>query len=386
MYLRPGPITFATLFALDSMARASLAAVITLHAYVILGSERDVSILFTSVLWGGIVASLFVPALVRRFRPRWTYTMATVLLIAAPLLMASGIFELFGLGMLMRAIAAACLLNLINLYIMAYIKKRDLARSEPIRTFFSFVPWCIGPSLGWYIYENVSPAAIFGFSAACAVLLLIYFWWLRLEYGPALAPDEPKSINPFPHIRRFVQQPRLMLAWLLNFGREVWWVTLFVYGPIYMVEHGASKQQGSYLLSACTSLLLFTLGAGWLARKAGLRRHMIAWMLLCGGFTLAVGLINPTSPWVVAALLVFAAMGAVSVDAVCMVPYMRAVRQRERPEMGMVFSLYRDFASFAAPAAYSLLLTFFDLSAVFVVSGLILFACAWLARWIPRGM
>ena len=37
--------------------------------------------------------------------------------------------------------AAACLLNALNLYIMAYIRKRDMARSEPLRTFFSAFAW-----------------------------------------------------------------------------------------------------------------------------------------------------------------------------------------------------------------------------------------------------
>src|SRR5215475_3871844 len=114
------------------------------------------------------------------------YTAAAVLLFAAPILLAVGSFAGLVSGMLTRAFAAACLLNLLNLYIMAYIRKKDLARSEPLRTFFSAGAWTAGPLLGVLLFNQVSPMATFGLSAFSAVLLLVYFWWVRLEYGPAL--------------------------------------------------------------------------------------------------------------------------------------------------------------------------------------------------------
>ena len=41
-----------------------------------------------------------------------------------------------------------CLLNLLNLYIMAYIRKRDLSRSEPLRARLAPHARSIGPKLG----------------------------------------------------------------------------------------------------------------------------------------------------------------------------------------------------------------------------------------------
>jgi MFS family permease len=395
-FIRPGPVVFASLFALDSMARATLSTVIPLQAYAVLGSERDVSLLFFAVGWVGIIATLFVPALVRRFRPRWVYTMAAALLVIAPALLALASFAGLVAGMFLRAYAAACLLNLLNLYIMAYIKKRDLSRSEPLRTLFSAVAWSIGPMLGPLLYEDVSPYLAFGLSSVCAVLHLIYFWWLRLEYGPALAPGEPVNTNPFPHIRRYVAQPRLVLAWLLNFGRETWWVTFFVYTPIQMkamlpggVAIGSVTLPGGFvggLIVSCGTALLFTSHVmGRIARGVGLRRHMMACFLL--GFAATTTAIFLTgSPGGLAAALLVGAIGAVGLDVVCIVPFLRAVRARERPEMTMVFSLYRDCAGLAPMALFALLLTFFDMPAVYGAVALGLLGCAILAHWLPRSM
>src|SRR5262249_14419642 len=92
------------------------------------------------------------------------------------------------------------------------------------------------------------------------------------------------------------------------------------------------------------------------------------------------------SPGWLAATLLMGAVGAVGLDSVTMVPFLRAVRMRERPEMTMVFSLYRDSAGLAPMALFSLLLTFFDLSAVYAAVAAGWFVCAWLAHWIPRSM
>ena len=395
-FIRPGPVVFASLFALDSMARATLSTVIPLQAYAVLGSERNVSLLFFAVGWVGIVATLFVPVLIRRFRPRWVYTMAVVLLIASPALLALSSLAGLVAGMLMRTYAAACLLNLLNLYIMAYIRKRDLSRSEPLRALFSALAWSIGPMLGPYLFESFSPNLAFGLSAACAALHLVYFWWLRLEYGPALGPDEPVNTNPFPHIRRYLAQPRLVLAWVLNFGRETWWVAFFVYTPIKMKEMlGGGITIGGVMLSggfigglvvSCGTALLFTSPlVGWIARRIGLRRHIMTCFVLGALATTGATFATGSAGWLAVTLLV-GAIGAVGLDAICVVPFLRAVRTHERPEMTMVFSLYRDSAGLAPMALFSLLLTFVDLPAVYAAVAIGWFVCAWLAHWIPRGM
>ena len=51
-----------------------------------------------------------------------------------------------------------------------------------------------------------------------------------------------------------------------------------------------------------------------------------------------------------------------------------------------VFSLYRDFAGLAPMALFALLLTFFDMPAVYASVALGMAVCALLAHWLPRSM
>ena len=76
----------------------------------------------------------------------------------------------------------------------------------------------------------------------------------------------------------------------------------------------------------------------------------------------------------------------VALDAVGWIPFLRAVRARERPEMTLVFTLYRDVSMLSSTIFFSLLLSVAPLGSVFVTIGTILLGCAWLARWLPRGL
>ncbi|RUW79558.1 MFS transporter, partial [Mesorhizobium sp. M2A.F.Ca.ET.067.02.1.1] len=79
--LRPADArTFASLYAMESFARATISSVIPIQAYEILHNERIVSILYTIVSLMGLSVTLFMPMLIRRFARRWVYTAGCVLL------------------------------------------------------------------------------------------------------------------------------------------------------------------------------------------------------------------------------------------------------------------------------------------------------------------
>ena len=51
--------------------------------------------------------------------------------------------------------------------------------------------------------------------------------------APRREHEAGAALNPLRHIARYFRQPRLRLAWLLNFGREAWWVMFMSYAPVY---------------------------------------------------------------------------------------------------------------------------------------------------------
>jgi MFS family permease len=245
--------------------------------------------------------------------------------------------------------------------------------------FISAIAWVSGPWIGVRLYA-ADPRLVFLASAGCALLLFAFFYGLRLE-----APTGIASRNPMKNLLRFFSQPRLALAWVLNFGRETWWVMMFNYGPWYLQDVGMPKTAAGDLQSSATAMLFLTLGLGWIARRIRLRRFISGAFLIVAVMT-GVAALSQDEPGLVWIALIGSALGAVSLDSVAAVTFLRAVRAWERPQMSTVFSIYRDAASVIPPALFSILLSFFPLPSVFLAVAIFALFCSLLALLLPKSL
>ena len=87
---QPGIGVFGLMFALESLSRSTLAALIPLQAYAILHEARNVSLAYFAVSITGFCASFVTPLLIRRFRRRWVYVGGVCLLITTAGLLTTG--------------------------------------------------------------------------------------------------------------------------------------------------------------------------------------------------------------------------------------------------------------------------------------------------------
>ena len=381
---RPGALVFALLYTLESLSRATLITIIPLQALALFRDPSTVSLLFALVGMAGLAGSFVIPLLIRRARRRWVYTLGAVLSGLAAVLLATVTEAGQILGMLARVFGGACLNITLNLYIMDTIGKRDLVRSEPLKQLIGATAWTTGPFIGVWLYRASGPAAAAALSAGFALLLLAYFWSLRISDNPAVAAATRPPPNPAASIRRFLSQPRLRLGWAVPFGRSCWWAIFVTYVPIYMVERGAGAMAGALLVSLGHAMLYLTPIAGRIARHVGLRTTITASFLLMAIATVAAGF--STRPLATGAFLLIAAVAAAALDAVGNIPFLRAVRSHERPQMTTVFRTYIDISDLLPTAIFALLLLVFEIEIVFVAGGLAMFGFALLARHVPRGM
>lgn len=381
----PGAMVFAILFTLESFARATLSTVIPLGAHELVGEARNVAILYTAVGIVGICGSFAIPSLIRRFRRRWVYTGGAVAMILMAILLAVHTLPAQVAAMVLRSLGASALNISMSLYIMDYIRKRDLTTVEPFRLMMSAGAWTIGPYLGIWLNESFGRGTAEASSATALIILLGYFWYLRIQDNPAVAAATKPPPSPFGAIRRFVSQPRLRLAWIIPFARSTWWAMFFVYPPIYAINSGLGETNGALLVSAGNAMLILSPIFGRLAKKIGLRRPIVFSLAGTGFFTfLAVLLFD--FPWLVASVLLIAAVGTVILDSLGNIPFMRSVHPWERPQMTTVFRTYIDLSDLVPAMMFSALLTWFDLRAVFFVSGVWLMIVAVIALRLPKRM
>ncbi len=382
---KPGAAVFTTLFTIESLARACVATVISLQVYDLLQSSQKVSQVYLVVACGSLVTTLLIPAIIRHTARRFVYTFGALALILGAGALATHSITGQGVGMFLRVFGAACLNVTTSLYILDHIRKQEYVRVEPLKMTFATFSWTIGPTLGVWLYTSYGTWAPHALTAVCSLVLLALFWYLRLTEKIVAGRAPPVQVNPLKGIRRFVAQPRLRLAWMIAFGRSCFWVIFFVYSPILMVKSGLGQQAAGYLVSAGNALLVLAFPFGKLASRIGVRKVIAGAFLLTALCSLAAGLAGEARPLAAAGLLLGAAVGAVAVDSVGSIPFLRAVHPHERAAMTGVYRTYLDMSELLPTLLFSMLLLFAPLMSVFIVLGVWSAVCGWISwRHLPK--
>jgi MFS family permease len=384
---KAGAKTLAAIFAGESLLRSMNVSVIPLQAYELLDSSQRVSILATLVSCSVLATTLLLPLMLRDVRRRWVYSLGISLVMAAALLFASHTIGGQVAGAYLRGLGAAVMSVTLSLYIMDHIPRSDLTWSEPLRLAFSTVSWTIGPAAGAWLFTHYGPIWAQLLVVAVGIALLAGFWIARLVDPVALPPGNLSGFSPLSNALAFIRQPRLRLAWSIAFARSCFWSGMFIYSPLFFVEGGLSKTTAGLLLSASQLALPASLIFGRIAANKGVRWVIAlcfsAMALLC----LLAGLFGEQRIAMAAGALLLASFFSAGLDGVGGIPFLRAVKPRQRREMTSVYRTYIECSDLLPGFVFMGLLLLFPTSFVFIVlSGLMLFMAFLVWKFLPKSM
>ncbi len=363
-----GP-ALARLSGMEGLSRSVLTGVVPVIALEALGTKAAVSYAYLVGAILTLATTLNLGTLERRLSRRWVLSLALTFVVAAACVYAVVHGSLLALGIGLTSTAASMFSVCIALFIMDAVDKRDLARNESRRMGYHGIAWLIGPSLGLWLWEKVDHRLPFAFSGVVAMAALAYFWHLRLG-AAGMAPVGAQTTSPLRTVPRFFSQPRLRLAYAITTTRSIFWMAVFVYGPIYVIEAGLPAWVGGAMLSSVSALLLLAPFVNRVAERKGVR-----WVVTRGFIAIAIGLgtlaiIGDAHPIGLAAWG-FAAVGGASLDVVGNIPFMRMVRPRERIPMTGVFSTWREVSSLLAPGIAAVCLAIGSFRLFYVVVALL---------------
>lgn len=380
---KPGAMVFAILYMLESTTRALVLTVMPLQAKQIFGSDARVTAIYLCVTVFGLVAGFAVPLLIHRYRRRWVYSMG--LIIGGFAVVALAFEHPIGqfIGQTLRTLSGTACIVALTLYVLDFIPRENLVRYEPLKLLLGCLPWGTGPILGIYLYSNFGAWSVAAIGMGAALIAVSFFIYLRLTENPAVAAATKPPPNPLHSIGRFFGQPRLRLAWVIAFGRSGWWSLFFVYPALYFHDKGVDDFWSGFVTGAGNVLLMLAPVFGWVARKVGVRLPIIC-AFFGAGLTLLAVPFAFESPLAVGILLFVVALFVVTLDSLGNIPFLRAVRPLERPQMMSVFRTYTDIGNLLPFAVFTALLQFFDQRAVYVVYGLLMLIIGFFARYLPR--
>lgn len=379
----PAAVSIARLAALEGFARALLVGIVPLAALHALGTKELVAQAYLAASVLTLCVTLNLGTLERLLRRRGVVSLGAGFLVLASMLLHSGHPVSLSLGIGMRSAAASMFSVCISLYVMDYIAKREYVRSESIRIRYVALSWLVAPSLGPWLLLHATPASPYAVSAMAALAMLALFWRLRLGEDAVIVPARSVQANPLRSIVRFWSQKRLRIAYAITLSRSCFWVSLFVYGPIYVVEAGLPAWMAGGLLSGVSALLFLSPLVLRLSERYGTRQVLVVNQLVMAASLAGLALVGEARPiglvfWATGSL------GGVALDVLGNVPFMRSVRPRERTAMTTVFSTWREASELVTPLIITLVLLVFPFHALYAVLAAMLVGVAVATSRLPK--
>ena len=359
---------FALLAGLEAAVRGTLISAMPLAVYAALKDAQTTSLVYfiagiVALIWG-----LMVPWATRFIPRRWAYTTGCVLYMCGMALAIIGTTWSVPLAIIFNAMATATTFVCFNAYVLDYVDRANLGRSQSTQMVYAAAPWAIGPLTGVWLHDQWEPAP-FILAGVFACLLLVVFWVLRLGNGKQIQRAKRPAINPLGYLGRFFRQPRLIAGWMFAVMRSCGWWVYVVYLPIFCIEAGLGDKVGGIALSVTNALLFAAPALNRLGRKLSVRRSVRFAFGVCGALFLAAGL-SAFLPWATVALTMAASVFLVTLDVVGGLPFLMSVKPSERTEMSAVYSSFRDVSGILTPGAAWLVLFVAPLPGIFVAAGI----------------
>ncbi len=365
---------FALLAGLEAAVRGTLISAMPLAVYAALGTAQTTSLVY---FLAGIVAltwGLMVPWATRFIPRRWAYTGGCLLYVLGMALAILGTAWSVPLALVCNAMATATTFVCFNAYVLDYVDRGNLGRSQSTQMVYAATPWAVGPLTGVWLHDHWAPAP-FLLAGAFALTLLTAFWILRLGNGKQIQRARRPAVNPLGYLGRFFRQPRLIAGWMFAVMRSCGWWVYVVYLPIFCIEAGLGDKVGGIALSISNALLFAAPALNRLGRRLSVRRSVRAAFGFCGACFVAAGLLA-LLPWATVAMCMAASIFLVTLDVVGGLPFLMSVKPSERTEMSAVYSSFRDVSGILTPGAAWLVLFVAPLPGIFVAAGIGLLA-AW---------
>ncbi len=359
----PGFRDFAILGGLESVVRGLLVSVWPLAMYQALGNAESVSRIYFLVGIASLFYGMAVPGLSRLIPRRWLYTMGAGLYLVGALLAMIGGATFTPLALLSMGWATVTIQSCVNAYLMDYIAREDLGKSETLRLFYSAAPWAIGPVIGVWLWKHWAPLP-FALAIGGTLAMTAFFWHLRMGNGKTIMRARGPAPNPLAYLGRFFAQPRLIAGWLFAVLRSSGWWVFVVYLPIFCIESGLGDRVASYAFAASSMLLfLAPFMLKWMQR-VGLRRA-VRTAFACAALFFLLAATGGFWPPLAVVGVFCAAFFLVMLDTFGSLPFLMAVRPAERTEMSAVYTSFRDVSGILTPGAAWLVLLVAPVPAVF---------------------
>jgi MFS family permease len=348
---------------ISTIAFAAVGTIWSVYAESFIHNPAYVGFLMSFFTIVSLLSFIFLTPIVEKKSKTWLYTLSLIVYFFSYILFSliSSIYALVLLGFLI-AVVVSLKISSFGILVCDKSNEKKLSRNEGlIYTFFN-IGWLVGPLIAGFFSEKYGIKSTFLIASLFILFSLLLFKFFKIRDNRT---EKKAEDNLFKLILDFFKNKNRVLAYIVGGGVTFWWVLIYVYMPIHIVESGLNDYiLGYFLFAIAIPLILLTYLSGKIAGKIGFRKIFVTGYFILGLCALICFFV--TNIYWMMGILVFASVGASMVESTVESYFFDIITKPQRDKFYGIYNTTIEVSSSIASFLSAIILLFFPFNSLFI--------------------
>ena len=247
-------------------------------------------------------------------------------------------------------------------------ERKELTRNEGIIFTFLNIGWVIGPLIAGYAAIKFGLNSVFIIAAFFILIAFLIFKYVKISDKHI---KRKIDINLMKNFIEFFKNKKRTIAYIVDGGSSAWWVLVYIYIPLFMIENGLNEKFIGYFLFALALPLIATeYKFSRLAGKYGFKKMFVLGFTTVLIFTLICFFV--TNIYIILILLVIASFGMAMLEPTTEAHFLDILKKEEASRFFPPYNTTRDISQSLAKILSALILLILPFRFIFLFFSIIM--------------
>ena len=246
-------------------------------------------------------------------------------------------------------------------------KSEDKSVSQNLGLIYTFMnlSWLIGPLIAGFAAQKYGISKVFLLASVLIFISLSLFVIFKIKDKRV---EKRIDRNLFKLLFNFLKDKNRFIAYCLNGGINFWWVLIYIYIPIYIVESGlGSEKVGYFLFAVIIPLVLLEYYFGKVAAKKGFKKMFVSGYAILGIGALACFFMQDL--YIILLILALASFGMAMIEATTDAYFFDLITKEQRDKFYGPYNTAIDISNAIATLFGAIILLFLPFKFIFILFG-----------------
>ncbi len=251
-------------------------------------------------------------------------------------------------------------------------KNDKVSKNEGVIYTASNIAWLFGPLIAGFIANRYGLNKVFLFAVIILIFSFSLFHFFKVKDNHKVKKIDKNILRV---AKDFFSGKERRLAYVLGGGVNFWWALIYIYMPIYIIEHGLGDiVLGVFLAAIVVPLILFEYYFSRIAGRIGFKKIFFMGYFILGVCAVLCFVFN--TPYVILGLLVLASVGASMIEPTTEAYFFDIVSVKQRDRFYGPYNTAIEVGAFKATAVAAVILLFLPFEYIFLFFALGTFTLA----------